>query len=179
MSMHPTRNLFKEYKNKYFVETGTHRGDAIQLAIEAKFEFIRSIDIDSSARDFCVHRFDLENNRWWNIDLMTGDSAHALWLMIEDITEPITFWLDAHWQMFENTEPGSNPFPLLDEIQQISEHPVKNHTIMIDDMLIMQWNIVGYDIGLIKTRIEYINPKYEFKMFANPVVNGIMVAYVP
>lgn len=178
MSLPPNRKLFSEYQNRVMVETGSYRGDAIAEAFEAGFQKIVSIDIDPEQIKFCKHRFDLFRKPDHRIKLIEGNSAVCLWDAIKGINEPITFWLDSHWQMLEGSEPGPNPFPLLDEIEQIKMHPIKNHTILIDDMLIMQYNITGYDIGLIKTRIEKINPHYKFTMIANPVINGIMACTI-
>lgn len=179
MSMHPERNYFAEYKNgyNYFVETGSWRGDGIAAAFNAGFLDIRSIDIDKSCRDFCMNRFDLYST-FKNISLFVGDSATELWSMIEDINEPIMFWLDSHWQMFENTERGDNPFPLLKELEQIAKHPIKTHTIIIDDMLIMQKNITGYDSWDIIRRLMEINIDYKIEFLPNPIINNILIAHV-
>lgn len=178
MSLPPNRNILKDYPNRVFVETGSYRGDAIEAAIDANFGRIVSIDIDADQIKFCKHRFDLFREPRAGLKLIEGNSAVCLWDAIKHIDEPVTFWLDSHWQMLDGTEPGSNPFPLLDEIEQIGRHHIKRHTILIDDMLIMQFNITGYDIGLIKTRIEKINRDYKFTMIANPVINGIMACTV-
>lgn len=178
MSMHPTRNLFKEFKNRFFVETGSWRGDGIQLALDADFEQITSIDIDPSCLEFCRSRFDLVYFPEQGIELVCGDSAICLESVIQKINEPATFWLDSHWQMFEGTDPGANPFPLLKELEQIARHPIKTHTILIDDLLIMQDDIVGYSRRDIQDALHRINPAYHFKYFANPVINSILVAHV-
>lgn len=178
MSLHPQRNLFKEYPNRIFVETGSYRGDGIEAAIDAGFEKIISIDIDREQIEFCHSRFDLDNNPDSNIVLYHADSAECLLHIIGCINEPITFWLDSHWQMLEETDPGKNPFPLLKELEQIKRHPVKTHTIIIDDMLIMQPAIVGYSNEDIKRAIQEINPLYQFTYYANPVINGILVAHI-
>lgn len=181
MSLPPHFNLLKEYRNEVFVETGSYRGDAIEQALDAGFRKILSFDNDARNIFFCRNRFDLFNEKnplRRMITLVHGDTAHALLDPIMEIDKRMTFWLDAHWQMLEGTEPGKNPFPLLDELEQIARHPINDHTIIIDDCLIMQWNIVGYDLNLIKTRIEKINPKYKFTMHSNPVINGIMAATV-
>lgn len=178
--MHPTRNLFAEFKgnNRVFVETGMHRGDGIQLAIDAGYEKIISIDIDPEAINFCMNRFDMHNQPKPWLKLYNGDSAECLAGLINFIDEPITFWLDSHWQMLEGTEPGENPFPLLSELQRIAHHPITKHTILIDDMLIMQKDITGYDKKYIKESLFKINPDYKLEYFANPVINNILVAHI-
>lgn len=180
MSMHPTRNLFAEFKgnNRVFVETGMYRGDGIQLAIDAGYEKIISIDIDPSAIDFCMKRFDMSNEPKPWLKLYHGDSAECLTRIIEQfIDEPITFWLDSHWQMLEGTDPGPNPFPLLKELDQITDKLDRPPTIIIDDMLIMQKGIAGYDKVEIEKKLMAICHQYKLEYFANPVINNILVAH--
>lgn len=180
MSMHPNRNLFKEFKNRVFVETGSFRGDGIQLALDADFEVIRSIDISVENVQFCSNRFDVHNPATPGvIDLWVGDSAHWLERMIRGINEPITFWLDSHWQMFDNEPQGRNPWPLLAELSQIREHPIKTHTIIIDDMLMLTHpGVTGWTKELIEQHLLWINPAYQFEYFSNPVIDSILVAHV-
>ncbi|MGN6438401.1 MAG: hypothetical protein ACTHMM_17795 [Agriterribacter sp.] len=180
MSMHPDKNYFKQFtfegRKRTFVETGSYRGDGIQLAIDAGYTNIISIDIDPDNIDFCKHRFDLHRNPRADITLIVGDSAECLGAAISQIEKPTTFWLDSHWQMLEGTEPGSNPFPMLQELEQIRNHPVKEHTIFIDDMLIMQPDIVGYSNADVINALKKINPNYTMRYLPNPVVRGILVA---
>lgn len=178
--MHPSRNLFAEFKgnNRVFIETGSYRGDGIQLAIDAGYEKIISIDLDPEAIDFCKNRFDLFNHPRPDIILRQGDSADCLTTVLEFCNEPITFWLDSHWQMLEGTEPGNNPFPLRHELAQIYRHQIKQHTILIDDMLIMQPDIVGFSNNEVRKWLMDINPDYKLEYFANPVINNILVAHL-
>jgi len=44
--------------------------------------------------------------------------------------------------------------------------------------LIMQSDIVGYNKVHIEKKLLQINPKYKFKYLPNPVINGILVAYI-
>jgi hypothetical protein len=180
MSMHPNRNLFAEFKgnNRAFIETGSYRGDGIQLALDAGYEKIISIDNNPEAIDFCMNRFDLYNNPNPKIRLIKGDSANCLFDILRCFAEPITFWLDSHWQMLEGTEPGENPFPLLDELNQICQHGKQDHVILIDDLLYMtHQDVTGITRTLLKGHLLDINPNYKFKYLANPVMNNILVAY--
>lgn len=181
MSMHPNRNLFKEFKNRVFVETGSYRGDGIQLALDADFQIIKSVDIDANNIRFSFNRF--ESMAWSDqgkeLHLVEGDSAYKLESMIRDINEPITFWLDSHWQMFEKEPKGQNPWPLLAELSQIRSHPIKTHTIIIDDMLVLTHpGVTGWTKELIEQHLLWINPAYQFEYFSNPVIDSILVAHV-
>lgn len=179
MSMHPNRNLFKEFPNRVFVETGTYRGDGIQLALDAGFEKIVSVDIDYNNVRFCWDRFDLSHSTDKDILIYNGNSGTFLSAMIEKINEPITFWLDSHWQMFDNEPKGQYPWPLLAELAQIRNHHVKNHTIIIDDMLILTHpGVTGWTKDMIENHLLWINPAYKFEYFSNPVIDSILVAHV-
>lgn len=117
---------FGQFLNKYFVETGTFSGDGISKALGAGFKHIRSVEFDLNFVNSARQRF--ANNP--NVKIIHGSSAEALWKTIMDIEEPITFWLDAH--IFPPL-PGKN-CPLIEELEQIKKHPIKTHTILIDDM---------------------------------------------
>lgn len=178
MSMPPNRNLFKEFPNECFVETGSYTGDGIDLAIQAGFKKIISIDNDRINIDWCRDRFSPFMNDGQLISIVHGDSAELLWMLIRDIQSPITFWLDAHWQFMEGTIPGANPFPLMRELLHIDCHSIKNHTIIIDDWHIFYHDRVGYSKQDIKNALLRINPNYKFKFVANPVIDGILIATV-
>ncbi len=85
--------------------------------------------------------------------------------MISAIHTPITFWLDGHFS-YEDTAQGDKYSPLLDELEIIAKHSIKNHTILIDDLRC--WNIKdpNYRFGLdeIKNKIKAINPKYKYSI---------------
>lgn len=179
MSLPPNKNLLAQYPNRWFIETGAYRGDAIQEAWDAGFGRIRSMDIDPANIDFCEHRFDLTQNPKSHIQLYAGDSAEDLWAIIADIGEQITFWLDAHSQLFEDEPESEHPFPLLMELQQIAMHPVKSHTILIDDLLILTHpDVTGWEKVDIINAIKQINLDYQFKLAANPVKNNLLIAHL-
>lgn len=173
--MHPTRNLFKEFPNRVFVETGSYRGDSIQLAMEAGFETIVSMDIDPSNTDICCERFKDKQE----VSLLTGDSATKLLEAILHIDESITLWLDAHAQYLEDEPEFPNPYPLLAELEQIRQHNINTHTIIIDDILhLTHPDVTGWSRGTIELALKNINSDYKFTYYANPVKNNILVAYV-
>lgn len=138
-------SLLYKYKNNVFVETGTKHGDGIALALRAGFKIARSIE----------HNFDLYHkvyqqfNDNLRVKLYYGKSIDYLAEAIKDIHIPITFWLDAH------TEISS---PILEELDIISRHPVKDHVILIDDIRV--FHLWGVTIDDIRKRLLVINPKY-------------------
>jgi hypothetical protein len=175
--MHPMRNYFKEYKSNHdiFVETGSYMGDGIELARQAGYSEIRSMDISLVNIEHCCERF--KGRR--NIAIVRGDSAKYLEVLLMDIAEPAMIWLDAHSQLFDDEPQADNPFPLLAELEQIRRHPIKTHTIMIDDVLILTHpRVTGWDNNTIENALLSINPAYNLTYLSNPVKDNILLAYV-
>jgi hypothetical protein len=177
MSLPTEYNLLEYFPNEYFIETGSYRGDAIKAASDAGFKRIRSCDIDENNIQFCISRFNLKHQQDKNqLRLYVGDSALMLRDMIEDIIAPCTFWLDSHWQLFEHEPKGKNPFPLMLELMQIQQHSVKEHTILIDDILYMTHpQVTGWTLNDIKEAVRDINRNYKFKLISNPVVDNLLI----
>lgn len=121
---------FRPYRNgnKIFVETGTYLGDGIKKALKAGFNEVYSIELDPQLYRGCVRKF-VDSP---NIHLYYGDSRYTLRDMIANITEPVTFWLDGH--QCPPYKDGRKNCPLIEELDIIKEHPIKTHTILIDDM---------------------------------------------
>lgn len=179
MSLPPSYNLLAKYPNRYFVESGSYRGDAIQQALDAGFQQIRSMDVDKENVTFCHNRFDLYRGKYPNIYIRQGDSSKDFYQLFGGIREPITFWLDAHSQLFEDEMEMGCPFPLLKELEQIAAHPVKNHTILIDDVLVLTHpDVTGWSRNTIEDILWLINPAYKFEYVANPVKNNLLIAKI-
>lgn len=177
MSLPPGKNLLAEHLNPYYVETGIWRSDSLAMAMEAGFKKIIGIDISPEFIQFAKDRFDLQNFPLPGLQLIQGDSAECLWDAIKDIDQPITFFLDSHFSLLEGEEKGKNPFPLLDELCQIDRHPIKTHTIIIDDFLYMTHPdiTIWTRAGIIKA-LDFINPNYKINLVANPVINNLLIA---
>lgn len=180
----PHNNLvFSKYKEmvKYFVETGSYHGDGIQEALDSGFEKIISTEIFEDAFKICQERFK-EDDR---VKLIFGDSIHLLYDAIKDVNEPIMFWLDAHFSG-ASTGKGENPYPLLQELNQISKHQIKEHTILIDDLRL--WNkgippgegfpLVDFENDEIIKKILEINSEYKISYENGHVENDILVAKI-
>lgn len=174
MSLPPSYNLLAKLPNRVYIETGIYRGDSIQLALDAGFEEIIGVELFSEHIDFCRKRFDGNAA----ISYVLGDSAVCLWNVIKDIDEPITFFLDSHSQLFEDEPPMENPFPLLYELRQIARHPIKTHTIIIDDVLYMTHpDVTGWSRSDIEYELRKIND-YKIEYVANPVKNNLLICCI-
>ena len=130
-------NIFYDYNyNNYFVETGSYYGKGIQWAIDAGFKNIISIEITPKYYDLCVEKF--KDNK--NVNVFFGDSVKLLPFVVNDINEPITFWLDAHYTE-STTLYGDKKCPLIEELEIIKSHVRKfKDTILIDDLRCFKQN---------------------------------------
>lgn len=176
MSLPQGNNIFHQFPNPVFIETGSYRGDGIQAALDAGFETIISIDIARENLDFCISRFDLNNRDDMKINLYCMDSGEELSSILDKVSGPITFWLDAHWQFIGKEPKAGYLFPLLKELEQISKHRRNDHTILIDDWHIFYPDRVGYSKEDIKRALYDINGNYKISFIDNPVKDGILVA---
>ena len=89
------RNIFLNYPNEVFIETGCLKGASIKRALDASFSQIFSIELSEKYYKFCKNRF--KNNK--NVELILGDSYIELPNLLKRVRSRVTFWLDGHWSM--------------------------------------------------------------------------------
>ena len=121
------RKYAKKFRIKVFVETGTYH-EAMVEAMRNQFRVIHSIEIYKPLYEENVKKF----SKYKHIFLHIGDSAYVLPKIMNDIREPVIFWLDGHFSG-RGTGKGSTSTPIMKEVQSISNHEIKNHVILIDD----------------------------------------------
>jgi len=165
--------LFSKYLNPAFVETGSCSGDGILCALSSGFKKIYSIEMSNTYYDVCCGLF---GNRE-DVCLFHGNSSEVLKRVIDGISVPCTFWLDAHYSGGDTA--GSDRInPLMDELDAIKSHPIKNHTILVDDMRLWCDEFCGFDADDIKNKILEINPNYKFILEDGITQQDILVATV-
>jgi len=189
-------NLKIEYMQKYgvgkvFVETGTYLGDTVQLALDAGFDLIHTIEVDQRMFDKCQKRF--KNND--KVKLWFGDSVDFIPKIVDELTGSATFWLDAH---ASGPLPGGRyaPCPLVLELEAIygkkklsitengsetihEKSSINNHTIMIDDRRLFgsaEWGFVQEKE--IMDLLFAINPNYKIQYLDGHQANDIICATV-
>jgi hypothetical protein len=123
-----TIKIFRAYLTDVFVETGSHIGEGIVKALAAGFKEVRSIEAGEKQYRHCLERFRGDPR----VRLWRGDSAVCLKHVISDVRRPVTFWLDGHYSEGDTCR-CEHEQPLLFELAQIADHPVKNHFVLIDD----------------------------------------------
>lgn len=144
-------DLLKYKKNiSVFVETGTARGDGVQVALNVGFDEIYSIELNEVLYEDCKSKF--HNNK--NVTLFCGSSEVELPKLLEQIDKPFLLWLDAH----HSGGPLIGEFmdiylpKELDSIMKYSDKFVDS-VIMIDDMNYFKDADVKLDNG--KTTFEW------------------------
>ena len=147
-------------KPKVFVETGTFAGGIPQKMLDdgsfSEWDKIYTIELNNdmckvaSKRYFLydelgVGKFNRDtddkdetfNSRkeYFNgkLILLQGHSSDRLKDVIDEVSEPIAFWLDAHAGAKEGYARGEVDCPLINELEVIKHHSIKNHFIAIDD----------------------------------------------
>jgi hypothetical protein len=166
--------VFSKYPNEYFVETGSYQGDGIAIALKLGYKHIYSIEIAPHYHELCKQRFSNDPR----VNLFLGDSAKILYDVIKTINAPMTFWLDGHYSAGD-TGKGETYSPIMQELEAIKKHPVKNHTILIDDIRylgLVEFDYVTFEE--ITSKILEINPNYTFSFEHGFVSNDILVAKI-
>jgi hypothetical protein len=176
------RHIFERFNsNKVFLETGSFLGDGITEAFHAGYRKIVSIELSDYYYNHCKNLFKDQSSF---IRLFHGDSGKILGDIILKIPEPITFWLDGHYSGsvghgLPDTAKGDADCPLFEELKHISKHPIKSHTILIDDVAEGKlWD--GYSLEKIMVKILEINPNYKFDLASpqNFKPNSVLVCRV-
>ena len=152
----PTLDRFR--KGNTFVETGAGPTLAIRAALGLGFERIVSIEIDDVIFERCRVRYQHEPR----VEIVHGDCRDKLPEVLATVQEPCTIFLDAHGKSGDTSENLANK-PLLDELAAIAAHPIKTHTILIDD-----WDMIASPKWCphlteesVRDALRAINPDYQ------------------
>jgi hypothetical protein len=168
---------FNKYYNPVYIETGLFKGESLNKAINCDFKKLYSIDINPEFINDGLKNFRnyIDENK---VEILLGNSIDVLKKLLPTINEKITFYLDAHDLTYKgingNLYDKKYECPILEEIDVISNHHIKEHIIIIDDIKMMINGGVGWGEGygitldLLKNKILTINEKYNFE-----IINGI------
>jgi len=169
-----SKEVFEKYPNDFFVETGTHNGGGVQNALDAGFQYVRNIELAPHHCSNSKKRF--KKNK--NVQIHLGDSSCMLGEIIKDIDRPITFWLDGHYSAGDTAQ-GLTNSPILLELDQIATHPIKTHTILIDDVRCFgTWDFDYVTLDEVVAKILEINPNYCIHFEDGYQENDILVAFI-
>jgi hypothetical protein len=167
------RRPFSELRRgeSVFVESGSYLGDGIQDALDAGFERVISFEVAPGL-------YEKARLRFLNDPRVTVHHAPSQSMKLDDIKDRAFFWLDGH---FSTPETGYHRTlcPVLEELDVIARHPIKTHTILIDDVrLFGTREFMGITIHDVQDVIRRINPNYVFTFANGHVANDILVARV-
>lgn len=140
------------------------------------FSEIHSVELSETYYQGALNTF----RQFSNVHIWFGDSGIVLADMIKNMNEPITFWLDGHLSD-PSTAKGESNTPILKELECIKNHPIKTHTILIDDVRLFgtaEFDFITLDV--IIQKLKEINPSYIISIAdAWPYPQDILVAQPP
>ena len=166
---HTEGHILAQYcPNSIFVETGTCLGRTVEFVLRHGAREVRSVEGSKDRYATCKNMFSSD----LRVKLWCGHSKDTLWEMINVVDEEMVFFLDAHPSGPDSygdkeLSQGMGEFygqhsVLTAEIDIIGKHPVKTHTIIIDDQHTTESGLAVQE--LYKSQILTINSKYGFKL---------------
>jgi len=169
-----TEDILKNYLNPILVETGTYLGNGVEIAKRVGFNKILSIEVSKMIWERTQERFIKDDS----ITIIHGDSVKVLWSVIENIKERMTFVLDAHSLEYSKdidiNKAELEEWPLVKELQIITQHPRKDHTIIIDDVRLFK--LFNTNIEEIESLLFEINSDYRIHFISGLLESGIIKA---
>jgi hypothetical protein len=127
MKQHLIRRFAAQHRCATLVETGTFRGDML-LAMLHDFRKLYSIELHPRLFSRAQRLFQNQPK----VHLLHGDSGQRIAEVLRELNEPAVFWLDGHYSA-GNTAKADLNTPVIAELNQVLEHRIPNHVILIDD----------------------------------------------
>lgn len=134
--------VLRKFNTKFFVETGTLNGDAVDYMREYNLEKYISFEIMPELAEKASKRFKDDNR----VQIICGDTSEILSDYINNLDGNIVFWLDAHFpgadigiRTYGDESNANKNLPLEREIEVIKKRSKKyNDIIIIDDLWIYE-----------------------------------------
>lgn len=124
------------YQNiKYFVETGTYRGDSTLLAAK-HFHHVYTTEIHEGLHNEAKQRADREGIT--NITFLLGDSVKLIGDVARQTCESSCYFIDSHISGSESGWNGTQRVPIFEELTQILQHQHGPSVFIIDDARLWQ-----------------------------------------
>jgi hypothetical protein len=160
-----SETLQRHKTGPWFIETGCENGNGVQAALDAGFDAVVSIEVKHKSVEHAKKRF-----AGLPVTIMLGSSPLLLPQVLREVKQPVTFWLDAH---------PENWSPVLQELAAFRDHPIKTHTILIDDRRLMHgaWKEITED--KVRAALLAVNPEYIISLDYGVTDDDIIVATAP
>jgi hypothetical protein len=166
-------------KGNTFVETGSWLGWTLFLTKKFGFQNIYGIELNPDCVQYCKDRFKDDPT----IKILAGESPDILSELCPTLTEPVTFWLDAHASGTNLPGGKYGGCPLVQELEAINLSPCKDHVLFIDDVRLFgcpEWDYLEKEKVI--EAIYNINPNYKISyidgMEDGTLPNDILLATV-
>tara|TARA_B100001250_G_C19792812_1_gene787333 strand:- start:379 stop:1098 length:720 start_codon:yes stop_codon:yes gene_type:complete len=161
-------------KSPFFIETGTYLAETL-MAVSPCFLYNWSVEGDETCYAWACSRTQWPVRK--NVKILLGDSPDELPKILSEVdnhphpNKKCIFFLDAHYSgAIDSQNPEWKTYsskkyshcPLLEEIDKIKKHQVKDHIIMIDDVRMLSkpgWP----SIEQLLEALRGVNTKYQFK----------------
>jgi hypothetical protein len=140
----------EQFELDFFIESGTLKGDGVEIAYNAGFRNIISIEIEE---DLVLKARDRFKNYDGNITIIHGDSSILMGDILSKLQGNALFWLDAH---FPGADIGLRPYrdcleydyntriPLEVELAEIaSRQLIFSDVIVADDLWVYKPGVYG------------------------------------
>lgn len=141
----------REYAERYglriLVETGTYYGEMVD-AMKVRFDQIYSVEYDHQLAQRAQQKF----AHYTHIKILEGDSQQVVPSLLNSITAPTLFWLDAGYYGWAGLQGDRQR--LTSELDAILRHGVKGHIILMDDARGLNGQNGAPTIPELKQRIE-------------------------
>lgn len=149
-----------------FIETGTCYGRSVKAALDCGYASVLSVEAKDDYFASCQELFNGDPR----VKLFHGKSADRLPEMLDGITKPCVFWLDAHVS-------GENSAGYQDWVEKQGASDYHQHNILKEELEIILANNLNHVIimddqnGINPENEEYMdtllkaNPKYKFYLY--------------
>ncbi len=171
--------VLEKCRNRVFIGTGMGNYVTIARAVNAGFDEIFSLEEDEVLVEHKKYLVPKDKN-FYNYHAFQGDPASDLFNLIVSVEEPMTLFLGNYLPNIDEALPKNI---VLDELEQIKNHPIKTHTILIDYIQYADTPIFGnITLKSIKDKILEINPLYHFRFekggHLEKEKDAVLVAYL-
>lgn len=140
------------------VETGTYLGDMV-YAVKDDFREIFSVEFDDALFKRAKRLF----ANYPHIHIVNGDSSKVLPKILNSLSKPCLFWLDAHYSQ-GLTSKADEETPIKEEIKYILETSENRHVVLIDDAHLFMGQNAYPALGKLRTFVLKEHPDWVFEV---------------